>query len=474
MHAFMSTINPIDTLNQLDWCLLAIILCCNVCVIFYARQKQTRANSEYLLMNRSLSLPLFVATLVSSSYGGIFGVTQIAFEQGIYNFFTQGLFWYIAYIIFALFLVKKIRNYNALTLPNLIEKMYGKNSAIFGAILIFIKTLPVVYAISIGLLLQIFFSLSLINATCIGLSLVTAYAIYGGFRSIVFTHTYYIFFMYTAIISVLVFSILQFGGLDFLQQTLPPTYFKPHGSHALSTMLVWFCIACGITFISPTFYQHCFAAKSDQTAKRGILFSTGLWFIFDICTTLGAMYAKAIIPVADSLHAYIIYGIQVVPAGFKGLFIAGIIATVLANLDAKLFVASNTLFYDLPMLAKVDARYKRTFALFLTISCTLLLAHLTNSKIETIWFTLKSYYFVCLLMPILLGYFFPYLLNTRFFIINCLLCVSSMFLWDLANFNFVYIERFFIGFATNLLLFLFYRYKRLTTVNKRVITNNFV
>lgn len=466
MQTFMSTINPLE---QLDWCLLGIILCCSVFGIIYTRKKQDATSAEYLIMGRRLSLPLFVATLVSSSYGGIFGVTQIAFEQGIYNFFTQGLFWYIAYIIFALFLVKKIRNYNALTLPNLIEKMYGKNSAMFGAILIFIKTLPVVYAISIGLVLQAFFALSLFQASCIGLTLVATYTIYGGFRSIVITHTYYIFIMYVAIISVLAFSIFRFGGLSFLQQTLPNSYFQPQGSHTFTTMLAWFCIACGTTFISPTFYQHCFAAKNYQTAKWGILCSTGLWFVFDVCTTLGAMYAKAVIPNADSLQAYITYGIQVLPVGFKGVFMAGIIATILANLDTKLFVSSNTLSYDLPLLSKITPNYKKVTGLILTLGCTLLLATFTNNKIETIWFTIKSYYFVCLLMPVLLGYFFPFLVNSRFFIINSMLSVFVMLCCDFMHYSSNASLRFFIGFGSSLLIFMLFSFNQYLN-NKRILT----
>lgn len=46
-----------------------------------------------------------VATLTASWYGGIFGVNEITFNYGIYNFVTQGVFWYAAYIIFALFMV---------------------------------------------------------------------------------------------------------------------------------------------------------------------------------------------------------------------------------------------------------------------------------------------------------------------------------------------------------------------------------
>ena len=92
-------------------------------------------------MGRQLTLPLFVATLVATWYGGIFGVTQIAFEKGIYNFITQGVFWYFTYIIFALFMVTKIRKFHAVTLPEMMGRLFGPKSEKLSAIFNFFNTL---------------------------------------------------------------------------------------------------------------------------------------------------------------------------------------------------------------------------------------------------------------------------------------------------------------------------------------------
>ena len=48
---------------------------------------------RHMIMARTLTLPLFIATLVASWYGGIFGVTEISYNTGIYCFLTQGIFW---------------------------------------------------------------------------------------------------------------------------------------------------------------------------------------------------------------------------------------------------------------------------------------------------------------------------------------------------------------------------------------------
>ena len=47
-------------------------------------------------MGRQLTLPLFVVTMVATWYGGIFAVNEITFNYGIFNFVTQGVFWYVA------------------------------------------------------------------------------------------------------------------------------------------------------------------------------------------------------------------------------------------------------------------------------------------------------------------------------------------------------------------------------------------
>ena len=79
-----------------------------------------------MLFGRKLTLPLFVTTLVSTWYGDIFGVTQIAFKRGINTIAIYGLGFYLSGIFFMLFFVEKARKMNVFTLPEIIQKKYGK------------------------------------------------------------------------------------------------------------------------------------------------------------------------------------------------------------------------------------------------------------------------------------------------------------------------------------------------------------
>ena len=111
---FKADINVLSLFTIWDGLVFFLILFLTVASVVVGHLKRDKTSSkllDYMVMGRRLSLPLFVATLTASWYGGIFGVNEITFNYGIYNFLTQGVFWYAAYIIFALFMVDKIKKY---------------------------------------------------------------------------------------------------------------------------------------------------------------------------------------------------------------------------------------------------------------------------------------------------------------------------------------------------------------------------
>ena len=127
-----------------DWLIFALVLLATALAAAYghvrlkeSQQKEKPAPLDYLLMGRQLTLPLFVATLVATWYGGIFGINEITFNYGIFNFVTQGVFWYVAYLLFAFFITDKIARYNSMTLPDLTGQMFGPKAAKVSAIFTF-------------------------------------------------------------------------------------------------------------------------------------------------------------------------------------------------------------------------------------------------------------------------------------------------------------------------------------------------
>jgi solute:Na+ symporter, SSS family len=419
-----------ERLDPLDWWVFAGVLLLTVAAVVYGNWRQRRLQEtsadakllDLLLMGRRLTLPLFTGTLVATWYGGILPVTEYAFDYGLYSWVTQGVFWYVAYLIFAFVLVSRIRKTEARTMPHLLENLFGPGSGKLGAWLNLFNVLPVVYVLSLGLFLQMVFGGNLMLWMALGTAVVLAYSTAGGLRSVVFSDMLQFGVMCSAVVLVIVFSMREFGGLGWLKNSpeIPVTHWNPfHTGIPIGSTLVWGFVALG-TLVDPNFYQRCLAAKDAKTARRGILIATLIWVCFDFCTTFGAFYARASLPNAESATAYLRYGVHLLPPGLRGFFLAGILATILSTLDSYLFLSGTVVAYDL-----APKKYKGSISFHHlgTIGVALLAVGLTQlfhqSNMVEIWKFFGGFSTACLLFPLLTGLMFPGRLADRQFVLAC-------------------------------------------------------
>lgn len=425
-----------DILTTLDYIIFFLITFSTFAFVLWGNIKKKKFDSkeesflDIMLMGRKLTLPMFVATLVATWYGGIFGVSQIAFENGIFNFVSQGFFWYITYIIFAFFIIDKIKDYKAMTLPDLIGQMFGPKSNKMAAVMNVFNLIPIAYTISIGLLLKMLFGVSLPVGIILGVIFVLSYSLVGGFRSVVFSDIFQFFVMVISVFSVFAISYFTYGTTPF--SNLPDSYFHPMGTFGFFETLVWGLIALS-TLVDPNFYQRCFAADCFKTAKKGILVSTVIWIFFDLSLTFGAIYAKATIPEANSEYGYFLYSLQLLPVGLKGFFLAGICATVLSTLDSYIFLAGSTIAYDLvPEKLKGKIAIHHMGILFVAL-ISIALAMVFEGDIKNVWKTLGSISSSALLIPVIFGHLFKGKLTDNGFIFASSLGAIVTIYWRLSG-----------------------------------------
>lgn len=438
------TLNVFRHLTLFDWTVFAGVLLVTLTAVIFGNLRRRRMADhsaeadllDLLLMGRRLTLPLFTATLVATWYGGIFSVTEYAHEVGIYNWLTQGVFWYAAYLIFAFALVKRIRTSEARTMPELLGGMFGPRSATLGAWLNLLNVLPVTYLLMLGIFLQLIFGGSLLLWMALGIAVVAGYSTLGGFRSVVFSDLVQFTVMCSSVVLVIVFSMTRFGGIGWLRAhpEIPAGHWKPLGDGIpLSLTLVWGFLALG-TLVDPNFYQRCLAAKDVRTARRGILLATGIWICFDFCTTFGALYARAALPAAEPRSAYLLYSLQLLPAGLRGFFLAGILATILSTLDSYLFLSGTLVAYDLaPVHRRGRLRYHHVGTLLMAITALAAAAlfQLSGENLVGIWKFFGGYATACILIPLLSGYIWPGKIPDRTFVTACCSGIILMTLFHL-------------------------------------------
>jgi len=79
---------------------------------------------------------------VSTWYGGILGVGEYSYRFGLSNWLVFGLPYYLAAALFAVFLAKKARAAQVLTIPERLAQVYDNKTALAGAVIIYLLTVP--------------------------------------------------------------------------------------------------------------------------------------------------------------------------------------------------------------------------------------------------------------------------------------------------------------------------------------------
>lgn len=313
--------------------------------IGYSARRHLREGDTlgYLVAGRTLTLPAFVATLVATWYGGILGVGEFSYQYGISNWVVFGLPYYVFALLFAWLLAPRVREAELYTIPDRLYGVYGRACGMVGSVLTFCMTTPAPYTLILGVLFQIVFGGELIWWLVVGTILSTVYLYRGGLHADVRVNILEFILMFSGFAIIVPFLFTQYGGVEYLRQHLPPLHLSWHGGNSLQYILVWFFIALW-TLIDPGFHQRCYAARSPQVARWGIVASVCCWFVFDLLTTTTGLYARAVLGegLSDPKMAYPLLAERVLPPVAKGAFFVGMFATVMSTVVSYTFLSAVT------------------------------------------------------------------------------------------------------------------------------------
>lgn len=426
--------------NNLDLIIIILFFAVVLLIGFFAGKKKDQTSEDYLLFGRNVGLLLFVLTNVSTWYGGILGVGEFTYRYGVVSWFTQGLPYYIFAILFAYLFAGKIREATLITIPDKLESVYGKKTAIGGAILIFILVSPAPYMLMMGNILSLIFNINIFYGLLLSLVLSVVYLFKGGYRSDIYTDAFEFFVMFIGFFIILFAAMLFAGDYNYLQDNLPPEHLSFTGNTSLTYIIVWFLIALW-TFTDPGFHQRCYAAKSKNVAKWGIIISVGLWALFDFLTTGTGLYARAILPdLGNPILAFPYLAEKILPPGYKGIFYAALIATVLSTLNSFLFLSATTFsrdfIYKLSS-GRVESNLKKNTIYGLIVSgiLSLTLAYFIPSVIE-LWYTIGSLCIPGLILLVISAYYPKFKVSNKWALAEMVTAVLLSLIWYFIRGNF--------------------------------------
>jgi SSS family solute:Na+ symporter len=392
----------------LDLAIVVAFLAASVALGARAR-RSSGGLDDYVLASRALTLPQFVTTLVPTFYGGVLGIGEFTWTSGLSNWTTQALPYYAFGAVYALWLAERVRLEPGRTIADHLDAAYGTRAAVVGAALVFLLACPADELLMAGALASSLCGVGLWTAAAAAGAAAVALVWRGGLRADVSANRLQIVVMFAGFALILPFAARAVGGPTALAARLPAGHLTWLGGMTPWKAAGWWLIAVW-TLVDPSFHQRCAAAASPSVARRGILISIAFWAVFDLMTTAAGLYARAALPALDNATlAFPRLADAVMPSIARGLFYAGLSASIFAALQAKSLLSAVSLGQDLggrvPGAKAASAQNRVRAALVAAAALAFALARLVPSVVD-LWYAIGSAVIPGLLLP-MLGVYVP-------------------------------------------------------------------
>lgn len=394
---------------MIDLAVVGAVLACVIGLGTWGARRRREGLADYVLASRTLTLPMFVATLVPTFYGGVLGIGEFTWRNGLSNWLVMALPYYVFAGFYALFLAGRVRLEPGLTIPDHLENAYGKATAVWAAFLVFLLASPADELLMVGTLLSHLTGLALLPSMVLAAAAGLGLLLRGGLRSDVWANRLEFVLMFGGFFLILPFAWTKIGGPGELARTLPPTHLSLAAGLSPPQIIGWWLIAVW-TLVDPAFHQRCAAAQDPATARKGILISIGFWALFDLMTTAAGLYARAALPDLESpLLAFPLLADRLLPPVARGIFFAALASSILAALQGQSLLSAVSLGKDglgrVLGASEASAENWTRACLILTGILGLGLA-LALPSVVGLWYAVGSAVIPGLLLP-LLGVYFP-------------------------------------------------------------------
>lgn len=380
-------------------------------ILALAFSARLRDNSvlQYLAAGRSLSMPAFVATLVSTWYGGILGIGEAVTFFGLGTWVLLGVPYYVFAVIYALAFARKVRGAEQISIPERLTARWGKSAGIISAVLLFLLAVPAAHVLMLGVLGQVMVGWDrqvaiVVAATVCGLLLYR-----GGLLADVRVAMLAFVGMYVGFGAILAWSVAHHQPAQVWNNLSPAMRSWDGGSGLVS--VVSFFILGAWTIVDPGFHQRVASSATPEIGRKGVLASVGFWLIFDILSISTGLYALGVMnPVPSGLEVFPRYGDAVLPPGLKALFFCGMLGTIVSACVGYTLISGASFGREIvarikPGLADSAVKSWMRIGMGLATVIAIVLAIRLDSVV-TLWYAWGGCVVGALLLPVTSAYLF--------------------------------------------------------------------
>ncbi len=344
----------------LDWLILIVYL--GMTVFVGVRAKKYVENMEgYFVAGRKVKVALGSATLIATEIGIVtfMYMGQLGYVSG-FSCFILGIIGAMAYFVIGRsgFIVAGLRRLKVITIPEFYEIRYGKNIRILGGILLFLGGVlnMGVFLKMDGLFLTQTMGFSqgvLAVVMVIMLIIVISYTVLGGMFSVVITDFIQFVVLSFGMLVATIFVLLHVGFSDIAAAVA--TQYGEAGvnpvvnTHFGWTFIFWMLIgSIALSVLNQPAASKSFASESPEVGRKVFLY-TGLTLAgrYMVPMFWGIAALAMFGPSMDSTLAMPKLLATVVPSGFLGLMVAGMLAASMSTYSAYMLAWSSVATRDI-------------------------------------------------------------------------------------------------------------------------------
>ncbi len=362
--------------GTLDWCIVIGYILVIVSIGVYIRRYVADA-TDFIVAGRGLKTCLGVATMIGTEFGlvTVMYAAQKGFTGGFAAFHIAVIAFIVTLIVgFTGFIVVPLRRMRVMTIPEFYERRFGRDVRLLGGMILafsgilnmglFLKTVSIFVMGITGMASDL--QLKIIMSVLLGLVLL--YTVLGGMVSVVILDYIQFIVLSFSFLAVRLFCLKYFGWhniIETVSRVKGEAGFNPFNEAGFGvSYVVWmlFFNVAGCTTWQTLVIRACSTESTRVVKKLYIWSSIGFLIRFLLPYFLGIC---ALVYIADSpslrsvflpegstadstttLMAMPILLGQILPAGFIGIIVAGMLAAFMSSQDSYFLCWSSVLTQD--------------------------------------------------------------------------------------------------------------------------------
>lgn len=341
-------------------------------IAYWAARREKNISSDYFLAGRDVGWLAVGASLFASNIGSehLVGLAGTGAASGLAVGHFEWLASFILLLLGWLFVPFYLRS-GVYTMPEFLERRYNPASRAYFtwvSIVGYVLTKISVTLFAGGVVMRAVTGFDFWTSAAILIIITGLYVIFGGLRAVIYTEVMQAVVLILGSVTLMFIGLYAVGGWSGLEARVPADFFsmwKP-SSHK---DFPWTGVVFGAPILGIWYWctdqhivQRVLAAKNIPEARRGTIFAGFLKilpvFIFVLPGIIAAaLYEDVRTGQADS--AYPILVTRLLPIGFKGLVLAGMLAALMSSLASAFNSCSTLLTWDVYRKWRPDATEAR-------------------------------------------------------------------------------------------------------------------